>query len=100
VLKERGLQMILFFFFFSNCCRERVAKRHMKAWGFTREQAVERCNFNDRPNAEFVIQHRYSLLLPVDSAMSVRSWLKVCSIKDHVIQSLEDTDLLNTERTK
>lgn len=30
---------------------EQVVRRHMKAWHWTREQAVQRVNINDRPNA-------------------------------------------------
>jgi len=33
---------------------ERVRRRHMKAFGMTSEQAVERIVTNDRPNAEHI----------------------------------------------
>lgn len=37
---------------------ERLAKRHMAAWGFNREQALERLATNDRLNANIVLQSR------------------------------------------
>ncbi len=37
---------------------ERLVKRHMASWGFSREQALDRLAMNDRLNAEIVLQSR------------------------------------------
>lgn len=37
---------------------ERLVKRHMASWGFSREQALERLSMNDRLNADIVLQSR------------------------------------------
>jgi pantothenate kinase len=37
---------------------ERLVKRHMAAWGFSREQALDRLAMNDRLNADIVLQSR------------------------------------------
>lgn len=37
---------------------ERLVKRHMSAWGFSREQALNRLAINDRLNADIVQQSR------------------------------------------
>jgi pantothenate kinase len=37
---------------------ERLVKRHMVAWGFSREQALDRLAMNDRLNADIVLQSR------------------------------------------
>ncbi|MBN1247746.1 MAG: hypothetical protein JXC32_08815, partial [Anaerolineae bacterium] len=37
---------------------ERLARRHMKAWDWTREQAEHRIATNDRINAELVLRSR------------------------------------------
>ncbi len=37
---------------------ERLVKRHMASWGFSREQALERLAMNDRLNADIVLQSR------------------------------------------
>ena len=37
---------------------ERLAKRHMKAWGFSHEQAMARINQSDGLNAELVAKYR------------------------------------------
>ena len=37
---------------------ERLVKRHMASWGFTREQALDRLAMNDRLNADIVLQSR------------------------------------------
>ena len=34
---------------------ERLAQRHMKAWGFSHEQAMERINRSDSLNAKLVL---------------------------------------------
>jgi pantothenate kinase len=39
---------------------ERLVKRHMAAWGFSREQALARLAVNDRLNADIVLQSRAS----------------------------------------
>jgi pantothenate kinase len=37
---------------------ERLVKRHMASWGFSREQALDRLAMNDRLNADIVLQSR------------------------------------------
>jgi pantothenate kinase len=37
---------------------ERLVKRHMASWGFSREQALDRLASNDRLNADIVLQSR------------------------------------------
>ena len=37
---------------------ERLVKRHMASWGFSREQALDRLGMNDRLNADIVLQSR------------------------------------------
>jgi pantothenate kinase len=37
---------------------ERLIKRHMTSWGFSRERALERLAINDRLNADIVLQSR------------------------------------------
>jgi pantothenate kinase len=37
---------------------ERLVKRHMASWGFSREQALDRLALNDRLNADIVLQSR------------------------------------------
>lgn len=37
---------------------ERLVKRHMASWGFSREQALDRLAINDRLNADIVLQSR------------------------------------------
>jgi pantothenate kinase len=37
---------------------ERLAQRHMKVWGFSHEQAMQRINQSDRLNAELVARYR------------------------------------------
>jgi pantothenate kinase len=37
---------------------ERLVKRHMASWGFSREQALDRVAINDRLNADIVLQSR------------------------------------------
>jgi pantothenate kinase len=37
---------------------ERLVKRHMASWGFSREQAMRRLAMNDRLNADMVLQSR------------------------------------------
>ena len=37
---------------------ERLVKRHMASWGFSREQAQDRLAMNDRLNADIVLQSR------------------------------------------
>jgi pantothenate kinase len=37
---------------------ERLVKRHMASWGFSREQALERLAMNDRLNTDIVLQSR------------------------------------------
>lgn len=37
---------------------ERLVKRHMASWGFSREQALDRLVINDRLNADIVLQSR------------------------------------------
>ncbi len=37
---------------------ERLAHRHMQAWGMSRAEAEHRITTNDRPNAELVLQSR------------------------------------------
>ena len=37
---------------------ERLVKRHMASWGFSREQALARLAINDRLNADIVLQSR------------------------------------------
>ncbi len=37
---------------------DRLVKRHMASWGFSREQALQRLAMNDRLNADIVLQSR------------------------------------------
>lgn len=37
---------------------ERLVRRHMASWGFSREQALDRLAMNDRLNADIVLQSR------------------------------------------
>jgi pantothenate kinase len=37
---------------------ERLVKRHMASWDFSREQALDRLAINDRLNADIVLQSR------------------------------------------
>jgi pantothenate kinase len=37
---------------------DRLVKRHMASWGFSRDQALERLALNDRLNADIVLQSR------------------------------------------
>ena len=37
---------------------DRLVKRHMASWGFSREQALDRLAMNDRLNADIVLQSR------------------------------------------
>lgn len=39
---------------------ERLVKRHMAAWSFSRDQALERLATNDRLNADIVLQGRHT----------------------------------------
>lgn len=41
-----------------NVAMERLVKRHMASWGFSREQALDRLAMNDRLNADIVLQSR------------------------------------------
>lgn len=41
-----------------NVAMERLVKRHMVSWGFSREQALDRLAMNDRLNADIVLQSR------------------------------------------
>ena len=41
-----------------NVAMERLVKRHMACWGFSREQALDRLAMNDRLNADIVLQSR------------------------------------------
>lgn len=41
-----------------NVSMERLVKRHMASWGFSREQALERLAINDQLNADIVQQSR------------------------------------------
>lgn len=41
-----------------NVAMERLVKRHMDSWGFSREQALDRLAMNDRLNADIVLQSR------------------------------------------
>jgi hypothetical protein len=37
---------------------ERLVKRHMASWGFSREQALDRLAMNDQLNADIVLKTR------------------------------------------